>query len=148
LSINTEPRWMPDGKDIVFTSDRSGMPQLYEIPATGGTPQRLTFQGTYNADSSISYDGKKIAMVDGTGNVFRIVVMDRSLGGQRTFLSPGNFDFSPSWAPNASMLLYAEDNDGAHTVLYCVSADGRVRQRLEMATGDVRSPAWGPYRNP
>ncbi|MGH8183899.1 MAG: Tol-Pal system beta propeller repeat protein TolB, partial [Rhodanobacteraceae bacterium] len=147
LSINTEPRWMPGGQNIIFTSDRSGKPQLYEIPATGGAPQRITFQGQYNADSSISYDGKKIGMVQGNGNVYRIAVMDRSLGGQETFVSPGNLDSSPSWAPNASMLLYAA-SEGQYGVLYSVSADGRVRQRLVLANGDVRSPAWGPYRSP
>ena len=147
LAIDTEPRWTPDGQNIVFTSDRSGKPQLYEIPASGGTPQRITFQGQYNANASISYDGKKIAMVQGNGNVYRIAVMDRSLGGQETFVSPGNLDDAPSWAPNASMLLYAA-NEGPRGVLYAVSADGRVRQRLVLGDGDVREPAWGPYRNP
>ncbi|MGH8124830.1 MAG: Tol-Pal system beta propeller repeat protein TolB [Rhodanobacteraceae bacterium] len=147
LAIDTEPRWTPDGQNIVFTSGRSGKPQLYEIPATGGTPQRITFQGEYNANSSISYDGKKIAMVQGNGNVYRIAVMDRSLGGQEMFVSPGNLDDSPSWAPNASMLLYAA-TEGPRGVLYAVSADGRVRQRLVLSDGDVREPAWGPYRNP
>jgi TolB protein len=147
LAIDTEPSWTPDGQNIIFTSDRSGKPQLYEIPAAGGTPQRLTFQGEYNADVSISYDGSKLAMVQGNGNVYRIAVMDRSLGGQETFVSPGNLDSSPSWAPNASMLLYAAD-EGPHGVLYAVSADGRVRQRLVLSDGDVREPAWGPYRTP
>ena len=147
LAIDTEPQWMPGGQNIVFTSDRSGKPQLYEIPAGGGAPQRLTFQGQWNGNSSVSYDGKKIAMVEGNGNVYRIAVMDRSTGGQEIFVSPGNLDFSPSWAPNASMLIYAADG-GTRDVLYSVSADGRVRQRLALAGGDVRSPAWGPYRNP
>lgn len=147
LAIDTEPSWTPDGQNIVFTSDRSGKPQLYEIPAAGGTPQRITFQGQWNGDVSISYDGKKLALVQGGGNVYRIAVMDRSLGGQETFVSPGNLDESPSWAPNASMILYAA-TEGPRGVLYAVSADGRVRQRLMLADGDVRSPAWGPYRNP
>ena len=29
--IDTEPSWSPDSKKIIFTSDRSGSPQLYEI---------------------------------------------------------------------------------------------------------------------
>jgi TolB protein len=45
------------------------------------------------------------------------------------------------------MLLYAA-TEGPRGVLYAVSADGRVRQRLVLGDGDVRSPAWGPYRNP
>ena len=31
-------------------------------------------------------------------------------------------------------------------MLYAVSADGRVRQRLVLADGDVREPAWSPFR--
>ncbi|HXS73998.1 MAG TPA: Tol-Pal system beta propeller repeat protein TolB [Rhodanobacteraceae bacterium] len=145
LAIDTEPDWTPDGASLVFTSDRSGKPQLYQVSAAGGAPQRLTFQGQYNADASISYDGTKIAMVQGNGNVYRIAIMDKSLGDQVKFVSPGSLDESPSFAPNASMLLYAS-TEGPHGVLYAVSADGRVRQRLVLSDGDVREPAWGPYR--
>jgi TolB protein len=145
FAIDTEPAWMPDGKSIVFTSDRSGKPQLYQIPATGGTPQRLTFQGEYNANASIGPQGKKIAMVQGNGNVYRIAVMDLGLGGQMHFVSPGNFDDAPSFAPNGSMLMYAA-TEGLRGVLYSVSEDGKVRQRLVLSNGDVREPAWGPYR--
>lgn len=147
LSIDTEPKWTPDGGSLIFTSDRSGKPQLYETPAGGGAAQRITFQGQYNANVSVSYDGKLLAMVQGNGNVYRIAVMDKGLGGQMKFVSPGNLDESPSFAPNASMLLYAA-SEGPRGVLYAVSADGRVRQRLVLSDGDVREPAWGPYRQP
>jgi TolB protein len=145
LAINTEPVWSPDGKNIYFTSDRSGQPQIYEMSATGGAAQRVTFQGQNNAAAAISYDGKQLAMVQGNGNVYRIAIMDRSLGDQVRFLSPGPLDDSPSFAPNASMLLYAS-TDGRRGVLYAVSNDGLVRQRLVLSDGDVREPAWGPYR--
>jgi TolB protein len=145
LSIDTEPVWAPDGQSIYFTSDRSGRPQIYQVPASGGTPQRITFQGQSNLNADVSYDGKQIAMVQGNGNVYRIAIMDRSLGDQVRFLSPGPIDESPSFAPNASMLLYAA-TEGRRGVLYAVSADGLVRQRLVLSDGDVREPAWGPYR--
>ncbi|HET6554637.1 MAG TPA: Tol-Pal system beta propeller repeat protein TolB [Dyella sp.] len=145
LAIDTEPRWTPDGQSIIFTSDRSGRPQLYQMPAGGGGADRITFQGQFNANASVSYDGKQIAMVQGNGNVYRIAIMDRSLGGQVRFISPGPIDETPSFAPNASMLLYAA-SEGRRGVLYAVSADGLVRQRLVLADGDVREPAWGPYR--
>jgi TolB protein len=41
--------------------------------------------------------------------------------------------------------LYAA-TEGRRGVLYAVSADGLVRQRLVLSDGDVREPAWGPYR--
>lgn len=145
FGIDAEPVWMPDGQSLVFTSDRSGKPQLYEVSAAGGTPKRITFQGEYNSNASVGYLGKKIAMVQGKGNGYRIAVMDLGLGGQVRMVSPGNMDESPDFAPNASMLLYAA-SEGARGVLYAVSADGRVRQRLLLSDGDVREPAWGPYR--
>lgn len=146
FSIDTEAVWTPDGQNLVFTSDRAGRPQLYQVPATGGEPTRLTFEGDYNAKASVSFDGKKFAMAQGTRNVYRIAVLDRSLAQPRwQTLSPGNLDESPSFAPNASMLLYAT-KEGGRGVLYAVSADARVRQRLVLTDGDVREPAWSPYR--
>ncbi|RDS85264.1 Tol-Pal system beta propeller repeat protein TolB [Dyella psychrodurans] len=145
LAINTEPVWSPDGQSIYFTSDRSGRPQIYRMPASGGTPDRISFQGQQNLDAAISYDSKQIAMVQANGNVYRIAIVDQSLGGQVRFISTGPIDESPSFAPNASMLIYAAV-DGPRDVLFAVSNDGMVRQRLTIANGDVRQPAWGPYR--
>ncbi len=77
-------------------------------------------------------------------SIFRIATLDRATN-QYSLVSPGNQDEAPSFAPNGSMLLYAA-SEGSRGVLYAVSADGRVRQRLGFADGDVREPAWGPFR--
>ena len=140
------PVWSADGGSLYFTSDRGGKPQIYQVSASGGGASRVTFQGSYNATATVSFDGKKIAMAQGNGNTYRIALLDRSLGSPRwSMLSPGSLDESPSFAPNASMVLYAA-REGGRGVLYAVSADARVRQRLVLADGDVREPAWGPYR--
>ncbi|MGV8961152.1 MAG: Tol-Pal system beta propeller repeat protein TolB [Stenotrophomonas sp.] len=147
FGIDTEPTWSADGGSIYFTSDRGGRPQIYQVSASGGSASRVTFQGNYNATASVSYDGKKIVMAQGSGNTYKIAMMDSSLGSARwSTLSPGSLDESPSFAPNASMVLYAA-REGGRGVLYAVSADARVRQRLVLADGDVREPAWSPYRS-
>lgn len=148
FGIDTEPTWSADASKIYFTSDRGGKPQIYQVAASGGAASRVTFQGSYNASASVSFDGKKIATAQGAGNNYRIAMMDSSLGSPRwSTLSPGSLDESPSFAPNASMIIYAA-REGRRGVLYAVSADARVRQRLVLADGDVREPAWGPYRLP
>jgi len=145
FAIDTEPRWSPDGQTLYFTSDRSGKPQIYQVSPGGGEPTRVTFAGQYNASPSVvDAKGIKLAMVQGNGNVYRIAVLDRATS-QNTLVSPGSQDEAPSFAPNGSMLLYAA-SEGIRGVLYAASADGRVRQRLGLAEGDVREPAWGPYR--
>ncbi|MEO6228260.1 MAG: Tol-Pal system beta propeller repeat protein TolB [Thermomonas sp.] len=146
FGIDTEPTWSPDGGSLYFTSDRGGRPQIYQVSTNGGSASRISFEGSYNASPSVSFDGKKIAVAQGSGNTYRIAMLDRSLGSPRwSMLSPGSLDESPSFAPNAAMVLYA-GREGRRGVLYAVSADARVRQRLVMAEGDVREPAWSPYR--
>ena len=146
FSIDTEATWSPDGSSLYFTSDRGGRPQVYQVSANGGSASRVTFDGSYNASPSLSFDGKKLATAQGAGNVYRIALMDRSTGSPRwSMLSPGSLDESPSFAPNGAMVLYAA-REGQRGVLYAVSADGRVRQRLVLASGDVREPAWSPFR--
>ena len=146
FGIDTEPTWSADGNTIYFTSDRGGRPQIYQVAASGGSASRVTFQGNYNAKATVSSDGKKIAVAQGAGNTYKIAMMDRSLGSPSwSTLSPGSLDESPSFAPNGSMILYAA-REGGRGVLYSVSTDARVRQRLVLADGDVREPSWGPYR--
>ncbi|MFC5570577.1 Tol-Pal system beta propeller repeat protein TolB [Lysobacter yangpyeongensis] len=145
FAIDTSAVWSADGSTLYFTSDRGGKPQIYQVPSSGGGATRVTFQGSYNADPTISSDGKKLATTQQNGGGYRIAMMDRSIGGSWSNLSPGSLDESPSFAPNGMMLLYAA-REGRRDVLYAVSSDARVRQRLVLADGDVREPAWGPYR--
>jgi tricorn protease len=40
---DADPHFSPDGKQLAFTSDRTGSRQAYVMPATGGAPQQVTF---------------------------------------------------------------------------------------------------------
>jgi TolB protein len=142
-AIDTEGGWSPDGRQIYFTSDRSGGPQVYRIGADGGTPERVTFEGSYNARPRLSPDGTKLATVHVDRGSFRIAVMELEKRGMLV-LSTGQQDESPSFAPNSDTLIYATSQGGGG-VLETVSADGLVRQRLASGQGDVREPVWSPF---
>jgi len=144
-SIDTEANWMPDGGSLVFTSSRSGKPQLYRVSVTDGSrPKRLTFEGKYNANASVSPDGKTLTFVHGENNSFRIAVLYLETGLVQ-ILTDGPLDESPKFAPNGSMILYAAQYKGK-SVLAAVSVDGRHKQRLGLTEGDVREPAWSSVK--
>lgn len=142
-AIDTEPSWFPDGKRLAFTSDRGGGPQIYEVDAEGKGTRRLSFEGDWNARPVVAPDGRSIALITREDGQFRVGVIDPVRGALRV-LTDGRLDESPSFAPNSSIILYATEHRG-RGVLSAVSTDGRVRQRLALADGDVREPAWSPY---
>jgi TolB protein len=142
-AIDTEPTWSRDGRTLYFTSDRSGGPQVYRLDIYGGEPQRLTFEGGYNARPRLSPDEGLLALVHGEGARYRIGVLDLGTRSLRV-LTDGRLDESPSFAPNGSMIIYAtlEGGDG---LLAAVAVDGSVQQRLSSSGGAVREPAWSPF---
>ncbi|MDE0157918.1 MAG: Tol-Pal system beta propeller repeat protein TolB [Gammaproteobacteria bacterium] len=144
-AIDTEPNWSPDGSRLVFTSDRGGTPQIYEVGLQGGAPRRLTFDGSYFARPRHSPDGAGITMVYGSNGAYRIAYLDTG-NGSLSVLTNNRLDESPSFSPNGSMIIYAT-NGRYGSELAAVSADGKVRQRLALQDGEVREPAWGPFRS-
>ncbi|MDG2108111.1 MAG: Tol-Pal system beta propeller repeat protein TolB [Woeseiaceae bacterium] len=142
-AIDTEGTWSPDGQYIYFMSDRSGGPQIYRVLAEGGSPERVTFEGSYNARPRLSPDGTRIAMVHNDSGKYRIAVMnlDRK---DLLVLSSGRQDESPSFAPNSDILIYAT-RQGGDGVLETVSSDGLIRQKMASGQGDVREPVWSPF---
>jgi TolB protein len=142
-AIDTEGTWSPDGQTIFFTSDRSGGPQVYRINVNGGSPERVTFEGSYNARPRLSPDGSKLALVTLDRGNYRVGVFDLE-DQELLVLSAGQQDESPSFAPNSDSLIYAT-RQGRNGVLEMVSADGLVRQRLGSGRGDIREPVWSPF---
>jgi TolB protein len=142
-AIDTEGTWSPDGRFIYFTSDRAGGPQIYRVPSLGGSAERVTFEGSYNARPRLSPDGEKLALVHNDGGNFRIGIVDLERK-DLLILSTGGQDESPSFAPNSDILIYAT-RQGGDGVLETVTANGLIRQRMASGQGDVREPVWSPF---
>ncbi|MGH8250015.1 MAG: Tol-Pal system beta propeller repeat protein TolB [Steroidobacteraceae bacterium] len=145
-AIDTEPVWAPDGQSIYFTSDRAGAPQIYQLGlGSGDRPQRVTFEGEYNARPRVSPDGRELATVTIDRGAYRIAVVGAEGGGRRV-VSSGQLDESPSYAPNGADIIYTA-REGGRDMLAIVSSDGRIQQRLRASAGEVREPVWSPFLN-
>ena len=142
FAIDTEPNWTPDGKALIFTSDRGGTPQIYKLAIASGKVERLTFRGSYNARPRLASDGRTLVMVHRDNGSFHIASQDLVTGDLRV-LTQTYLDESPTVAPNGAMLLYATKK-GNKGVLAAVSLDAGVKFLLPARRGDVREPAWSP----
>jgi TolB protein len=143
--IDTEPQWSKDGQSLYFTSDRAGGPQIYKVGVKpGDRPQRLTFQGSYNARPRVSPDESTLAFVTQEDGAYRIATMDLRGHNDLRVLTKGRFDVSPSFAPNGAVIIYAS-RDRGRGVLALVTTDGSVQQRLVSSEGEVQEPAWAPF---
>jgi len=141
-AIDTEPVWLDDNT-VVFTSDRSGGPQLYKVAANGGRAERLTFEGRYNASASVAPNGSTLAFVHRTDSGYQIATLDIE-SGRFQIVTDGTLDESPTFAPNGQMIMFATEQ-GGRGALGAVSIDGSVVQSLSLQSAAVREPAWSPY---
>jgi TolB protein len=65
----TDACFTQDGQYIIFSSDfELDLANIYRIPVTGGTPERLSNYGGYDGAPSISSDGTKIVFESCSGD--------------------------------------------------------------------------------
>lgn len=144
LAIDTQPSWYPDGTRLVFTSNRSGKPQVYEISANGGQASRLTFDGKENHAPMVSPDGKKLVLITNQGNGHQAAIYDLA-SRQTLVLNPSSRnDERASFSPNGAMVIYSTKSGGKAS-LRGVSVDGRFTYKLPSTDNEVMEPAWSPF---
>ena len=103
-----DPSWSPDGKRIVFSSQRDGhfenkfaiTHEIYVMDADGANQQRLTENRKNDWGPSWSPDGKRIAFWSYRKGHFQsaeIYVMEADGGNQQRLTNNRHGDFSPAW---------------------------------------------------
>lgn len=148
-AIDHEPSWTRDGKAILFTSNRGAKPQIYQVTLASGRPERLTFVGPYNAKPAVSPDGSGFVFIHrDEGSSDHIAYQEFRTGDIRILTqTQAGLDESPTIAPNGAMLMYATKNRQGKGILAAVSMDAATTFDLPSKQGDVREPAWSPFRN-
>jgi TolB protein len=105
-TTKASPCWSPDGSRIVFTMEPG--PQLFVMSASGGTPQRVSFDTSrYCAEPDWSRTSpNKVVFTMGVGRNYQIGVLDLSTRHAEQ-VSKAPFDgVEPSWLPDGRHVVY------------------------------------------
>lgn len=143
-SIDVSGSFSPDGRKIVFNSDRGGSPQLYTMNANGTNKKRISFgKGRYSAPVW-SPRGDKIAFVKSQGGQFSIGVMDPDGSNERQ-LTQSYSEEGPTWSPNGRVIIFSRETKGRNgsNSVWSVDLTGQNLRKVN-TPGNASDPAWSP----
>jgi dipeptidyl aminopeptidase/acylaminoacyl peptidase len=133
------PRWMPDGKSIVFSGLRVEDAEyqwresdIYRVDVPSGAVRQLTRRRGPDLQPTPSPDGRWIAYTgyDSTSDTWvdaKLHIMNADGSGQRVLA--GTWDRTPAnltWAHDGSAIYFDAENEGTRN-LYVASLNGDVR---------------------
>jgi len=142
------PRFSPDGKKIVFNSDRSGRRHLYVSDNNGKNIKRISREAGSYYTPVWSPRGDMIAFTKQEGGQFYIGVMEIDGSNERMIAKSFHVE-GPTWAPNGRFLMYfkeertAEDGSGGESSLYSIDLTGFNERKVITPLGGS-DPAWSP----
>ncbi len=135
----------PDGKEVAFTSNideveaTSTNNEIFIVPASGGTPKKISVSPGSDSTPLYSSDGKWIAwrMQERAGyesDRFRLVIYERATG-KITNLTE-NFDRwvgSFVWAPDSSEIYFTAENTGQSPIYTVDIKNPRIGGKYDFA---------------
>jgi hypothetical protein len=122
-SDNQDASFSPDGKIIIFVSNRTGNYEIHEMDLSGHTTQ-LTAMKSRLSLPAISPDNQQIAFSNRVNGEDQIWLMARDGKNARMiFKSDGNMAVAPTWSPEGNEILFAVGKDLARQ-LFIMSRDG------------------------
>ena len=147
---NLSPAWSPSGKEIAYSSSRTGDPEIWISDANGGLSRRIT--SFHGPDVSPVYNprsGSQIAWISARSTGLpQLYIMDTD-GSAITRMTDGGYVSSPSWSPNGQFLAFAWDRKygpgapGGRDIYVMEIATKRWIQ-LTHDIGPCDFPSWSP----
>ena len=103
-----DPVWAPDGRSIVFTSERDGSAELYRVKPDGSGLERLTNDPAYDDQAAFSPDGRQLVFVTTRQGGHAVLwTMDLATRRAKALTSGTGGDFRPSWSPDGKWIAFS-----------------------------------------
>lgn len=142
-SINLNPDFSPDGREIIFTSYKRGNPDLYRRSLFSTAEVAVSRRKGLNITGSWSPDGSKIALALSKDGDAEIYTLDKNGGHPvRLTISPA-LDLYPSWSPDGKQIAFVSDRLGKPQI-FVMNTDGGEVRRLTTSGNYNVNPRWSP----
>ena len=129
MAIDRQPVYSPDGKWVMFSSNRGGTLDLWEVSAESGEMHRLTDDPADDWDPVYSRDGQSVFWSSNRSGAFEIWAARRD-GTSPRQVSHDSLDAeNPSVSPDARWVLYSSANPD-RAGLWRVPLDGGHEERI------------------
>ncbi len=143
-----DPTWSPDGKQILFASDRNGPIQLFVMRNDGKNLHQVSNLPAIRGRSDWSPDGKYIVTYSGEAWQRELYIMNADGSEARQLTPPGGNSQGPSFSPDGKWLAftaYFDKFDDIHGCeIYIIRTDGTNLRRLTNNDYCDYQPRWGP----
>jgi TolB protein len=141
---NSAPAWSPDGRTLAVALTKDGLTQVYRIPATGGTPQRLTEPAgdSMSTQPAFSPDGQWIAFTSDRGGSAQIYRMPASGGPPQRLTFEGSYNVGPRYSPDGKSIAFVQREGGRFRIASLELATGQVTVLTDGTLDD--SPSFAP----
>ncbi|MHC4680839.1 MAG: hypothetical protein ACYTEK_19325, partial [Planctomycetota bacterium] len=107
------PEYSPDGRSIVFTSDRSGSTEIWRCGSDGSHPVRLTsFGGPEGGAPRWSPDGQQIVFDSRPEGHTDVYVVSVEGGPLRRLTTQSSDDWVPSWSRDGRWIYFTSNRGG------------------------------------
>src|SRR5581483_3282740 len=143
-----DPTWSPDGKQILFASDRDGTDQLYAINVDGTGLRKVTGLPALRGRSDWSPDGNLIVTYSGDPWEREVYIMNADGSNLRQLSPSGGNSQGPSFSPDGKWVTFTayfdhpQDLNGCE--IYIIRVDGTDLRRLTNNDYCDYQPRWGP----
>lgn len=129
------PSFSPDGRRLAFLTDITGVPQLWELPATGGWPDQLTFHEDRVSGAEYSPTENRIAFSMDSGGDERAQIYLLSEGEERDLTrDPEAIHYPGGFSPDGSRIAYtATRRNGTDFDVYVHRVDGEPEMVWEVS---------------
>jgi Tol biopolymer transport system component len=150
---NFGPRFNPDGKEIVFESDKTGNNEIWIMNQDDTNQRQLTFdKKKENVSPSFSPDGKEIVFVSNRTGNWDVWIMNRDGTNQRQLTFGENIDDAfPSFSSDGKEVVFVSDKGDINKEdifvpnhIWIMNRDGTNQRQLTFGENIDVFPSFSP----